>query len=118
MLKDKALTSLSVGDVLLERGFPDDAASRCYYAMYRAAVHALTELGFRPGSVRSGAVEWDHSMVENNVSACRRNPKHRLLYMQMRRLRVLADYGRDSVPRIDIASHRESIHQFVRELAT
>src|SRR5262245_61693810 len=118
MLKDKALTSLAVGDLLLERGFPDDAASRYYYAMYRAAVHALTAKGHRPERLRSGAVDWDHSMVENNVSMCRRNPKHRLLYMQMRRLRVLADYGRDSVSRGDITARREAIHELVKELVS
>jgi uncharacterized protein (UPF0332 family) len=33
MLKDKALASLAAGDLLLERGFVDDAATRYYYAM-------------------------------------------------------------------------------------
>jgi uncharacterized protein (UPF0332 family) len=118
MLKDKALTSLAVGDLLMERGFPDDAASRYYYAMYRAAVHALGRKGLRPESMRSGALEWDHSMVENNVSMCRKNPNHRMLYREMRRLRSKADYGDASVSESEIAFRVAAVHRFVKELAS
>lgn len=116
MLEDKALASLAAGDLLLERGFPDDAASRYYYAMYRAAVHALTEQGRRPGQVRSGAVEWDHSMVENNASWCRSNWRDRALYMAMRRLRAQADYDDASVVPWKLDEKRDAIRDFVTEL--
>src|SRR5262245_36444330 len=116
MLKDKALTSLAVGDLLMERGFPDDAASRYYYAMYRAAVHALTANGFRPEQVRSGALEWDHSMVENNAGSLRQHPADRRLYRDMRALRVLADYADASVSREQLAARRASITAFVKAL--
>ena len=116
MLKDKALASLAAGDLLLERGFPDDAASRYDYAMYRAAVHALTRRGFRPERVRSGAVDWDHSMVENNVAVCRRDGRDRLLYAAMRRLRGQADYGDGAIDRWKLDERRADIRDFVREL--
>ena len=118
MLKDKALASVEAGDFLLAQGLVDDAASRYYYAMYRAAVHALTANGYRPELLRSGAVDWDHSMVENNVSACRRDWRHRLLYMEMRRIRVSADYGRDSVSAADLEGRRAAIQRFVKELVS
>ena len=67
MLKDKAVENLAAGDLLVERGHPNAAASRYYYAMFQAAVHRLNLKGWKPGAVRSGAVDWDHSMVLNNL---------------------------------------------------
>lgn len=117
MLKDKALASLSAGEMLLSRGLTDDGVSRYYYAMYRAAVHALTDQEYRPGAIRSGAVDWDHSMVENNVWLCRRQWRDRALYKEMRRLRVRADYGADRVSRGEIEAHRDDTRDFVEELS-
>ncbi len=42
MLKDKAAANLKAGEALLALGFVDPAASRYYYALFQAAVHALT----------------------------------------------------------------------------
>lgn len=67
MLKDKAVENLAAGNLLVERGHANAAASRYYYAMFQAAVHRLNLKGWRPGAVRSGAVDWDHSMVLNNL---------------------------------------------------
>jgi uncharacterized protein (UPF0332 family) len=116
MLKDKALASLAAGDLLVERGFPDDAASRYYYAMYRAAVHALTVQGRRPGQFRSGAVDWDHSMVENNAGLIRKRFEDRMLYRDMREMRVLADYRPGSVNVGDLRRCRPEVAAFVKEL--
>lgn len=118
MLKDKALSSLSAGDLLLSQGLTDDAVSRYYYAMYRAAVQSLSDQDYRPGAIRSGAVDWDHSMVENNVWVCRKQSRDRVLYKEMRRLRVRADYGADRVSRGEIEAYREEIREFVEELTT
>jgi len=118
MLKDKALTSLAVGDLLLDRGFPDDAASRYYYAMYRASVHALMVRGVRPSQVRSGAVQWDHSMIENNAGLLRGNRDDHRLYREMRALRVMADYGAVSVGAERVAVRRAVVGSFVRDLTS
>ena len=118
MLTDKALKSVEAGDLLLSQGLVDDAASRYYYAMYRAAVHALRGMGWRPQSIRSGAVDWDHSMVENNVSACRKDRSDRSFYREMRRLRSAADYGEASVSAADLACRVAAIHRFVKELTS
>jgi hypothetical protein len=116
MLKDKALASLAAGDLLLERGFTDDAASRYYYAMYRAAVHGLTREGRLPGQFRSGAVDWDHSMVENNAGLIRRSFEDRILYRDMREMRVLADYRPGSVNVDDLRTYRSDVAALVEEL--
>ena len=118
MLKDKAVENLAAGDLLLERGHINAAASRYYYAMYQAAVRSLTLLEFRPGGIRSGAVDWDHSMVENNVMQCRKEWRDRVLYMQLRRLRSRADYGDEPVLRVEIEERRDAIRQFVKEVAS
>lgn len=117
MLKDKALASLAAGDLLLAGGIPDDAASRYYYAMYRAAVHALTKRGKRPGSIRSGAIEWDHSMIENNAGMLRRRPDDRWLYVEMRNLRTLADYRDETVSALHLRCRIEAVRDFVKEFA-
>ena len=116
MLKDKAVENLAAGDLLFDRGHVNAAASRYYYAMYQAAVHRLTQRGFRPERIRSGAVEWDHSMVLNNTRWLRKSWRDNLLYLEMRRLRSGADYGDESISVADIADRREAIRDFVREL--
>jgi len=117
MLKDKALENLAAGDILLRRGHVNAAASRYYYAMYQAAVHTLTRQGRVPGQIRSGAVEWDHSMVENNTRMLRQHVPDRFLYGGLRRLRTRADYGPIDVMRHEVEDVRRGVDEFVKELA-
>lgn len=116
MLKDKALENLAAGELLLDRGLPNAAASRYYYAMYQAAVHRLVQRGLVPGKIRSGALEWDHSMVENNATRLDDDWRDRLLYRQMRGLRGEADYGDGAVRSETLAGFRDAIADFVRRL--
>jgi len=118
MLKDKALENLAAGELLLARGHVNAAASRYCYAMYEAAVWALTEKGKTPGAFRSGAVEWDHSMVENDAGMLRNSYEDRLLYGAMRRARVTADYHADRVNALELRRVRADVADFVKELAT
>jgi uncharacterized protein (UPF0332 family) len=117
MLKDKALENLAAGESLLAAGRINAAASRYYYAMYQAAVHSLTTSGKQPGAFRSGAVEWDHSMVENNAGMLRRSYEDRALYGFLRRTRVKADYKADDVDAADLRPLCEDIAHFVEEPA-
>ena len=116
MLKDKALASLAAGDLLLERGFTDDAASRYYYAMFQAAVHALTRQGWTPGRLQSGALEWGHVVVLNNVSLVRGRRSDRALFDSMRDLRVKADYRDDSIAPGLLAARVDDVRAFVEEV--
>jgi uncharacterized protein (UPF0332 family) len=115
-LADKALENLTAGDVLLDRGLVNAAASRFYYSMYQAAVHGLTQRGFRPEVIRSGAVDWDHSMVENNSGFIRRRFEDRELYRELRRLRLIADYQEAAVNALKLRTRRAPIADFVKEL--
>ena len=115
--KDKAVENLAAGDLLVERGHPNAAASRYDYAMFQAAVHRLTQRGIRPEAVRSGAIDWDHSMVLNTTRWLRRSWRDQLLYLEMRRLRAEAGYGDEPFSVSDLTDRRASIRDFVKELA-
>jgi len=118
MLKDKAVTNLRAGEALSALGLVDPAASRYYYSMYQAAVHRFAELGLTPGRIRSGAVEWDHSMVMNNVSLVRGRRSDRIVYQAMRELRRLADYGNKSIKPGELAAHVAAVREFVEAVTT
>src|SRR5437870_1883034 len=116
MLKDKALENLAAGELLLGQGLVNSAASRLYYAMYEAGVHKLTQQGRTPGETRSGAVEWDHSMVQNNAGLLRGRRSDRLLFHAMRTLRVVADYRDENVRDAELHARRALAVALVREL--
>ena len=116
MLKHKAAANLRAGEILSAAGLADPAASRCYYAMFQAAVHRLTVLGWTPDRLSSGAVEWNHTMVANNVLLVRRRRSDRDLFRDMRDLRRRADYDLNSVDPADLASRIPEVRAFVEEL--
>ena len=116
MLKDKAARNLQAGEALAALGLVDPATTRYYYALYQAAVHGLTRLGFAPSRVRSGAVEWDHSMVMNNVSLVRGRRSDRELYRSMREMRRDADYRDDAVDPAELAAQVAAVRDFVEEV--
>ncbi len=116
MLKDKARNNLRAGEALAALGLPDAAASRYYYAMFQAAVHALTRRSWTPGRLQSGAVEWSHVVVMNNVSLVRGRRSDRALFDSMRDLRVMADYDDDSIAPGRLAACVEGVRAFVEEV--
>ena len=118
MLKDKALENLEAGDLLLERGLLNAAASRYYYAMFQAAVFRLELAGDAPGRFQSGAVRWDHATIANNTLRLRGRREDRKLYHAVRQLRVRADYFEAPIGPADIAPLRSRVRGFVQELAS
>lgn len=117
MMNDKATENLAAGDLLLGHRLVSASASRFYYSMFQAAVHELTRRGLRPESIRSGARDWDHSMVENNCGLLRRSPEDRALYREMRALRIDADYRGHPTDAADVISRRAAVADFVKELS-
>ena len=55
---DRANESLQAGDLCLEHGLPNSAASRAYYAMFQAAQVALEAEGF-------DRTEWSHRAMHS-----------------------------------------------------
>jgi uncharacterized protein (UPF0332 family) len=117
MLSDKAKANLQAGEILAAAGLFDPAASRYYYAMFQASVHRLTVLGWTPGRLSSGAVEWNHTMVANNVLLVRRLRSDRDLFSRMRDLRARADYRATHVAPGELAAEVVAIREFVQEAA-
>jgi len=115
MLKKKAARNLQAGEILAAAGLVDPAASRFYYAMFQAAVHRLTVIGWTPGQMSSGALRWSHTAVQNNVFLVRRRPSDRRLFAEMRKLRELADYGDDAVDTGQVAARAAAVREFVAE---
>jgi len=115
MLKNKASNNLRAGEALAVLGLVDPAASRYYYAMFQAAVHRLTVLGWTPGRLERGAVKWTHTMVANNVLLVRKRRSDRDLYAEMRNMREDADYHDDSVEPERLATLVAAVQEFVGE---
>src|SRR5512138_1571990 len=116
MLRHKARDNLRAGEALAALGLVDPATSRYYYAMYQAAVHALTRRGWTPGRLQSGAVDWSHVVVMHNASLLRGRRFDRFLFDSMRELRTQADYGDDSVDPAQLADKVDEVREFVEEL--
>jgi len=115
MLKDKSARNLQAGEILVAAGLVDPATSRYYYAMFQAAVHRLTALGWTPGRLERGAVRWTHTMVANNALLVRKRRSDRDLYAAMRSMRERADYHTKSVDPELLASHVAAVRGFVEE---
>jgi hypothetical protein len=118
MLKDKARINLKAGEALAVLGLTDPATSRYYYALYQAAVHALTRHGWTPDRLRSGAVQWSHDMVMNNASLVRGRSSDRALVGRVRDLRIAADYGDRVVEPHRLAAEAGDVRRFVEEVTT
>lgn len=116
MLKHKARDNLRAGETLAALGLPDPAASRYYYAMFQAAVHALSRRGWTPGRLQSGAIEWSHVVVMNNVSLVRGRRTDAAFFKVMRELRTRADYDDKSVEPGLLAAHVDDVREFVDEV--
>jgi uncharacterized protein (UPF0332 family) len=115
MLKDEADANLKAGEALLALGLTDPAASRYYYAMYQSAVSSLSRRGLTPGRFRSGAIEWNHVMVMQNVYLVRTRRSDGALYADVRDLRIQADYKDDSVVAGELAVRVAAVRGFVEE---
>lgn len=116
MLRHKARDNLRAGEALAALGLVDPATSRYYYAMYQAAVHALTRKGWTPGRLQSGAIDWAHVVVMNNALLLRGQRADRHLFEVMRDLRRQADYGDEGVVPARLASLVDEVRGLVEEL--
>ncbi len=116
MLRDKARDNLRAGEALAALRLVDPATSRYYYAMYQAAVHALTRKGWTPGRLQSGALDWAHVVVMNNASLLRGRRSVRSLFDAMRELRMQADYSDEGVVPEQLADLVDDVRGLVEEL--
>jgi uncharacterized protein (UPF0332 family) len=114
-VKAKALQNLRAGNLLLDRGLYDAAASRYYYAVFQASVHVLEARGVTPGMAISRARRWGHPTVLARAAEIRGRIEDGPLFQRLRELRDRADYNREPVGQWDVESCRREVERFVRE---
>jgi hypothetical protein len=113
-VKVKARENLDSALLLLRAGRLNACASRLYYALFQAAIHALERQGMRPAEFRS-ARRWGHETILEAAPLARGEPADRLLLENARRLRLQANYAREAVSRRDIEQLRHEACRFVLE---
>jgi uncharacterized protein (UPF0332 family) len=114
----KALRSLEGAEGEFAAGRYDNCASRCYYAVWQAAVHALQQAGFRP----LGRL-WGHEFVRSEFEGqliYRRyqyGAELRRILQDNLELRRKADYDVREVTRREVEAALRKARAFVSAVA-
>jgi len=104
---DVARERLEASALLLEEGFPADAASRAYYAVYEAARVLLASRDVRPAT---------HKGVENQLGHRLRNePIELQIFSRLRTDRQRCDYELDRPEPSRVEGHLEDAKRFVKQ---
>ena len=117
-VRAKARENLEAALRLLDRGLVNAAASRLYFAVFQATVHALVKGTGSPAEVQRGARAWSHGRVADEVAGIRGRGEDHDLFQKLRIVREMADYDRDSVPRHEIEYLRRDAERFVGDLTS
>jgi uncharacterized protein (UPF0332 family) len=97
----KALDSLASAEIEVASGRYDNAANRCYYAGYQAAIAALEAAGIYPAA--GTRARWTHEGVQSQfvgvlINRRKRYPSElRDVLSSLFALRLKADYTRNRV---------------------
>lgn len=120
LVKQKAQSSLEACKALVSHKLTDSAASRLYYALFQAGVHALDQQGRDPRKLDGHASEgrWSHTFFRNNASLCRGNREDRRLFRAAYDLRVTADYSDVPVEAHQIGKLMPAVEGFLQETCT
>lgn len=113
----KAFESLAGAASEVEHGRYNNAANRCYYACFQAAVSALTRSGVRPSRAHG---QWSHAFVP--AQFVRQLINRRKLYSPELRdtlartylLRQTADYDNDDISRTEAERALRRTQTFVQ----
>lgn len=114
---EKAEESLSGAASELINGQFNNCASRCYFACFQAAVHALTREGIRPRGER-----WEHAFVQAQfagelVNRRKRYPAElRDTLIRNQILRRQADYEQDRVTEVQAARALGRAREFLEAI--
>lgn len=102
---DVARERLEASALLLEEGFPADAARRAYYGVYEAARVLLASRDVRPAT---------HKGVENQLGHRLRNESIELqVFSRLRTDRQRCDYELDRPDPSRVEAHLEGARRFV-----
>ncbi len=104
---DVARERLEASALLLEEGFPADAASRAYYGVYEAARVLLASRDVRPAT---------HKGVENQLGHRLRNESIELqIFSRLRTDRQRCDYELDRPDPSRVEAQLEDARRFVKQ---
>ncbi len=115
-MKAKARENLEAALRLLDRGLLNAAASRLYYAVFQAAIHALQSRRRDSAEAPAGGRGWSHAGVQDQIATIRSDDEDQRMFKRLRLLREMADYGQPSVPRRELEFLRPDAERLVREL--
>jgi uncharacterized protein (UPF0332 family) len=110
----KAQESLETAESELEYGRYNSSANRCYYACFQAAIAALLREG-----IRASGNQWGHDFVQArfNGELINRRKRYgvnlRQTLAENQELRDEADYGTESVTRIEVSRAFGKAQRFV-----
>jgi len=116
---EKADESLAGAESEFINGRYNNAANRCYYACFQAAIHALIRAGVQTLS-RDG--QWGHEFVQAQFSGQLINRRKlypselRGMLEQNYRLRQTADYKRDRVTEVRAARAVSRTERFLEAI--
>ncbi len=114
-MKAKARENLDASLILLRAGRLNASASRLYYALFQAAIHALERQGRNPQDFRNSRY-WDHDTVCDFAHLARGEETDRILLDEARRLRLQADYTDLPIDRRRVEHLKHEACRFVLEV--
>jgi uncharacterized protein (UPF0332 family) len=115
----KALASLAGAESEFANARYDNAANRCYYACFQAAIAALMSAGIRPAGAQN---HWDHRFVQSQfvgqlINRRRAYPSSlRATLLQTFNLRQAADYGPEHVSQVRAQRSVQRSRAFVQTI--
>lgn len=117
-VKRKAQSNLAASKELLKQGLLDSSASRLYYALFQAAVEAMSTRGKSPRDFDRDAEadRWRHDLLRNNASLCRGQRDDRKLFQSAYDLRVQADYDAAPVTEPQVKAVMPGVERFVQSV--
>lgn len=115
----KAREALAGAESETANGRYNNAANRCYYSSFHAAIHALERAGFAPRSARGS---WSHEAVQavfigQLVNRRKQYPAElRAVLPRNQELRNAADYDNDFVTQIQAARASRRTREFLQQI--
>ncbi len=112
MLIEKAQESLHAAELCYNEKLYNSTANRAYYAMFQAAVVALSHLGIQPNSEQWSHENLQATFVRELIHQRKLLPRHIARYLQDGlRLRLKADYKEETLS----AKQAQKIMRWSRE---
>lgn len=114
---DKAVNSLKAAQLCFDAGLYDDAVSRAYYSLLRAAIALLVKLGLKPDGKRIH--NWVQAVFARECVHRRKLiPRHIVAYFsELQNDRGIADYQPDRISKRTAERSLTKAKEFLNHIA-